>query len=57
MSSFRGPGNSTTSTDSVPTSSPLYTHSHTPNQTAGHTGDPVGKPLASVSSLSVNFCS
>lgn len=55
MATFRGaPGvSSTTSTGSVPTSSPLYTHSpvhsHSqPTPTGQQTGDALGKALASI---------
>lgn len=54
MSSFRGPGaSSTTGGSSVATSSPLYTHSPVPNHTqataTANTGDTLGKALSSVS--------
>lgn len=53
MSTFRGPGvSSTTAGGSVPTSSPLYTHSPVPNHTQAtptpQTGDTLGKALASI---------
>lgn len=53
MSSFRGPGaSSTTGGSSVATSSPLYTHSPVPNHTqataTANTGDTLGKALSSI---------
>ncbi|KAK4298019.1 hypothetical protein Pmani_029598 [Petrolisthes manimaculis] len=53
MSSFRGPGvSSTTVGGSVPTSSPLYTHSPVPNHTqataTANTGETLGKALSSI---------
>lgn len=57
MASFRGPPgvSSSTSSGSVATSSPLYTHSPVPSHNqptpTGQTGDTLGKALASVSSV------
>ncbi|CAL4069546.1 unnamed protein product, partial [Meganyctiphanes norvegica] len=53
MSTFRGPGvSSTTAGGSIPTSSPLYTHSPVPNHTQAtptpQSGDTLGKALASI---------